>query len=89
MLIGQVMLSSPVFLPELLGWWHGARCFEGLHDLGTPLGRCGIRAPSMQRSHITARCSTPGRSPLADASIPRASVGFFARSSAWCSAMPS
>jgi POT family proton-dependent oligopeptide transporter len=39
MLIGQVMLSSPVFLPELLGWWHGAPLLRGLHDIGTPLAR--------------------------------------------------
>jgi proton-dependent oligopeptide transporter, POT family len=41
MLIGQVMLSSPVFLPELLGWWHGVPLLRGLHDLGVPLGRLG------------------------------------------------
>jgi POT family proton-dependent oligopeptide transporter len=39
MLIGQVMLSSPVFLPELLGWLHGAPLLRDLHELGTPLGR--------------------------------------------------
>src|ERR1700677_3137171 len=41
MLIGQIMLSSPVFLPELLGWWHGVPLLRGLHDLGVPLGRLG------------------------------------------------
>jgi proton-dependent oligopeptide transporter, POT family len=41
MLIGQIMLSSPVFLPELLGWWHGVPLLQGLHDLGLPLGRLG------------------------------------------------
>jgi proton-dependent oligopeptide transporter, POT family len=39
MLIGQVMLTSPVFLPELLGWWHGAPLLQALHELGMPLGR--------------------------------------------------
>jgi POT family proton-dependent oligopeptide transporter len=39
MLIGQVMLTSPVFLPELLGWWHGAPLLQALHQLGMPLGR--------------------------------------------------
>lgn len=39
MLIGQVMLSSPVFLPELLGLWHGAPLLRSLHELGVPLGR--------------------------------------------------
>jgi proton-dependent oligopeptide transporter, POT family len=39
MLIGQVMLTSPVFLPELLGWWHGAPLLQALHELGVPLGR--------------------------------------------------
>jgi POT family proton-dependent oligopeptide transporter len=41
MLIGQVMLSSPVFLPELLGWWHGVPLLQRLRDLGVPLGRLG------------------------------------------------
>jgi len=39
MLIGQIMLASPVFLPELLGRWHGAPLLRGLHELGLPLGR--------------------------------------------------
>jgi POT family proton-dependent oligopeptide transporter len=39
MLIGQIMLASPVFLPELLGWWHGAPLLQTLHELGVPLGR--------------------------------------------------
>jgi POT family proton-dependent oligopeptide transporter len=39
MLIGQIMLASPVFLPELLGWWHGAPLLQALHELGVPLGR--------------------------------------------------
>ena len=39
MLVGQVMLTSPVFLPELLGWWHGAPLLQALHELGMPLGR--------------------------------------------------
>lgn len=39
MLIGQVMLASPVFVPELLGWWHGAPLLQGLQNLGMPLGR--------------------------------------------------
>ena len=39
MLIGQVMLASPVFLPQLLGSWHGAPLLQSLHALGMPLGR--------------------------------------------------
>jgi POT family proton-dependent oligopeptide transporter len=39
MLVGQIMLTSPVFLPELLGWWHGAPLLETLQALGLPLGR--------------------------------------------------
>jgi proton-dependent oligopeptide transporter, POT family len=39
MLIGQIMLSSPFFLPALLGWWHGVPLLQALHNLGTPLGR--------------------------------------------------
>jgi POT family proton-dependent oligopeptide transporter len=39
MLIGQIMLASPVFLPALLGWWHAAPLLQTLHELGVPLGR--------------------------------------------------
>ena len=39
MLIGQIMLASPVFLPTLLGWWHSAPLLQSLHELGVPLGR--------------------------------------------------
>jgi POT family proton-dependent oligopeptide transporter len=39
MLFGQVMLASPVFLPEFLGWLHGAPLLQGLHELGVPLGQ--------------------------------------------------
>lgn len=39
MLVGQIMLASPVFLPALLGWWHGAPLLSALHELGVPLGR--------------------------------------------------
>jgi POT family proton-dependent oligopeptide transporter len=39
MLVGQIMLASPVFLPVLLGWWHGAPLLHALHELGVPLGR--------------------------------------------------
>jgi proton-dependent oligopeptide transporter, POT family len=38
MLLGQVMLGSPIFLPLLLGWWHGAPLLGTLHELGVPLG---------------------------------------------------
>ncbi len=39
MLVGQIMLASPVFLPALLGWWHAAPLLQALHALGVPLGR--------------------------------------------------
>jgi len=38
MMLGQVMLASPVFLVEFLGWWHGAPLLKALHELGVPLG---------------------------------------------------
>jgi POT family proton-dependent oligopeptide transporter len=38
MMLGQVMLASPVFLVEFLGWWHGAPLLQALHELGVPLG---------------------------------------------------
>ena len=39
MLVGQILLSSPVFLPEILGWLHGAPLLRALRGLGVPLGR--------------------------------------------------
>jgi proton-dependent oligopeptide transporter, POT family len=39
MLVGQIMLASPVFLPVLLGWWHSVPLLQALHQLGVPLGR--------------------------------------------------
>ena len=39
MLVGQIMLASPVFLPAILGWWHWAPLLQALHELGCPLGR--------------------------------------------------
>jgi len=39
MLIGQTLLSSPVFLPQILSWLHGAPLLQALHALGVPLGR--------------------------------------------------
>ena len=38
MLVGQAFLSSPVFLPEILGWLHGAPLLRALQGLGVPLG---------------------------------------------------
>jgi proton-dependent oligopeptide transporter, POT family len=39
MLVGQALLSSPVFLPEILGWLHGVPLLQALQGLGVPLGR--------------------------------------------------
>jgi POT family proton-dependent oligopeptide transporter len=39
MLVGQILLSSPVFFPEILGWLHGAPLLRALRGLGVPLGR--------------------------------------------------
>src|SRR3984885_4723696 len=39
MLVGQTLLSSPVFFPEMLGWLHGAPLLQALRGLGVPLGR--------------------------------------------------
>lgn len=38
MLIGQLLLPSPVYLPLLLGLWHGMPLLDTLHALGVPLG---------------------------------------------------
>jgi proton-dependent oligopeptide transporter, POT family len=39
MLVGQIMLTSPVFLPAFLGWLHAAPLLQTLHELDVPLGR--------------------------------------------------
>jgi proton-dependent oligopeptide transporter, POT family len=39
MLVGQTLLASPVFFPEMLGWLHGAPLLQALRGLGVPLGR--------------------------------------------------
>ncbi len=53
MLVGQIMLASPVFLPALLGWWHSVPLLQALHELGVPLGRVlpsdAINAAIVQR----------------------------------------
>ncbi len=41
MLAGQLLLASPVYLPQALGWLHGAPLLQALHELGAPLGQIG------------------------------------------------
>ena len=63
------MLTSPVFLPELLGWWHGAPLLQALHELGVPLGtaaafgcrRCSDRCAAASRSMPGAGTAGCGR----------------------------
>jgi POT family proton-dependent oligopeptide transporter len=38
MLAGHVLMASPVFIPILLGAWHGEPLLEALQALGAPLG---------------------------------------------------
>ncbi len=45
MLVGQLLLPSPVYLPTLLGLWHGVPLLDALHGLGVPLGRWVSDAP--------------------------------------------
>jgi proton-dependent oligopeptide transporter, POT family len=47
MLLGQIMLASPVFLPELLGGLHRAPLLQTLHELGVPLGHL-LRSDAVQ-----------------------------------------
>lgn len=78
MLIGQVMLASPVFLPQLLGSWHGAPLLQSLHALGEPLGRLRhsgtLDAAIVQ--HGALLDGTAGAGWLMQAYV-AASVGFF------------
>jgi dipeptide/tripeptide permease len=39
MLVGQMLLSFPVFLPDLLGWLHRTPLLRAPQGLGVPLGR--------------------------------------------------
>jgi POT family proton-dependent oligopeptide transporter len=39
MLVGQVLLASPTFVPAMLGAWHRAPLLDALHALGVPLGQ--------------------------------------------------
>jgi proton-dependent oligopeptide transporter, POT family len=79
MLIGQIMLASPVFLPALLGWWHSAPLLQSLHELGVPLGRVlpsdAVRAAIMH--HGSALDARSGAMWLAQA-YTVATAGFFA-----------
>lgn len=45
MLVGQLLLPSPVYLPALLGLWHHAPLLPALHALGVPLGHFAGDAP--------------------------------------------
>ena len=39
MLLGQVLMTAPTFLPAALGAWHGVPLLDALHALGAPLGQ--------------------------------------------------
>jgi POT family proton-dependent oligopeptide transporter len=39
MLVGQVLLASPTFLPAMLGAWHRTPLLDALRALGVPLGQ--------------------------------------------------
>jgi POT family proton-dependent oligopeptide transporter len=81
MLIGQIMLSSPVFLPELLGWWHGVPLLRSLHGLGVPLGRLGqsqaLTAAIAQQGALLDGGAGGGAGWLMHAYL-ASSIGFFA-----------
>jgi POT family proton-dependent oligopeptide transporter len=79
MLIGQIMLASPVFLPELLGWWRGVPLLQTLHELGVPLGRLVSSAAldAALGQHGAALDTRAGVSWLTQAYF-AASLGFFA-----------
>jgi POT family proton-dependent oligopeptide transporter len=39
MLLGQILMASPAFLPLMLGAWHGVPLLDALHGLGVPIGQ--------------------------------------------------
>jgi POT family proton-dependent oligopeptide transporter len=39
MLVGQVLMTAPTFLPAALGAWHGVPLLDALHTVGVPLGQ--------------------------------------------------
>lgn len=45
MLVGQLLLPSPVYLPVLLSLWRGPDFLSALHSLGVPLGQWVGDAP--------------------------------------------
>ncbi|MGH8209047.1 MAG: peptide MFS transporter [Steroidobacteraceae bacterium] len=53
MLVGQVLMVSPVFIPSFLGAWHGASLLHALHELNVPLGY--IVRPQAVSAAIAAR----------------------------------
>jgi POT family proton-dependent oligopeptide transporter len=46
MLLGHILMASPVFLPWSLGLWHGAPLLEALRGLEVPLGQLS-RSPAV------------------------------------------
>lgn len=44
MLLGQILMASPTYLPALLGAWHHLPLLEALGSLGAPLGHI-VRTP--------------------------------------------
>ena len=52
MLLGHILMASPVFLPLALGAWRGAPLLEALRGLGAPLGY--LRRPAAVTAAITA-----------------------------------
>ena len=78
MFMGQVLLASPVFLAEFLGWWHGAPLLALLHGLGVPLGHLWPSAEVRQaiEQHGTAFDARSGAVWLSQA-YRVTSIGFF------------
>src|SRR5579872_5025318 len=47
MLLGHILMASPVFIPWWLGLWHGVPLIDALRTLGVPLGELPRSAATM------------------------------------------
>ena len=52
MLVGQVLMTAPTFLPAALAAWHGVPLLDALHTLGVPLGHLQTEFPPRPNDDI-------------------------------------
>jgi POT family proton-dependent oligopeptide transporter len=79
MLIGQLLLASPVYGPEWLSWIHGAPLLQALHEMGVPLGQIGSSAALDAALELKGRLLDPRHGALwLRQAYQAASLGFYA-----------